>query len=253
MSSETVEVEKVLLIDDFPFRRASVASFIERWTGKANLALELATDCPTGDHDLKNLKLIIVCSGGLTTDDPKAVEKLAAIRAWSPSCPIVILSDNCDSGTVLGALRMGVQGFIPTQLDPLVAIEAMKFVFAGGVFFPPSALLDRSGPEASFSAEAGKNLTERQTQVVELLQRGKSNKVIARELGMQESTVKVHVRQIMRKLGVSNRTQAALHVRERIRLDGVSKSFDAEQPATPLPAMAIRASTHTSASRRYFP
>jgi DNA-binding NarL/FixJ family response regulator len=244
--AEPTEMAKVLLVDDFPLRRAAIAAFLERWTTISRLMLDQATEWPpSGDQDYTNLKLIIVSVGGFPSEDFEVAEKLVAIRAWSPSCPIVVLSDSGDTSAVLRALKLGVQGFIPTQLDPHIAIEAMKFVFAGGVFFPPSALVNRPANEESFSSETGKNLTARQAEVIELLQRGKSNKVIARELGMQESTVKVHVRQIMRKLGVANRTQAALHVRGGTPVDDLPKS------STPIPALTIK--TGTAAARRYFP
>ena len=250
-SPESEEPAKVILVDDFPLRRAAYASLVERWTSQARLVLETAgTWSSSGDLATQSLRLIIVCTGGLSADDPKADEMIAAIRALVPACPIAILSDNCDSSTVLGALKLGVQGFVPTELEPHVAIEALKFVSAGGVFFPPSALITRSGQETTMS-ESGNGLTQRQTQVIELLQLGKSNKLIARELGMQEATVKVHVRQIMRKLGVANRTQAALQVRDRLGLNGDAKDDHRAPPTLPPAAMAVPA--RIASPRRYFP
>jgi DNA-binding NarL/FixJ family response regulator len=136
-----------------------------------------------------------------------------------------------------------VRGYIPTTFNPRVAVEAMRLVHAGGTFVPASALKqcgnghrrvqgDRSEvdepaaapPVAAPGAEAGngeallRELTPRQREVLRLLCEGKPNKIIAHALHMQEGTVKVHVRQIMKKLKATNRTQVAF-LANRVGLD----------------------------------
>jgi DNA-binding CsgD family transcriptional regulator len=108
-------------------------------------------------------------------------------------------------------------------IDPGVALRALGFILCGGTFFPPHALADLSqvsakstGAGAGTSSRSGSpitlpgGLTSRQREVLDCLRHGRSNKQIARELNMQEATVKVHIRQIMRRLGVKNRVQAAI-------------------------------------------
>jgi DNA-binding NarL/FixJ family response regulator len=95
-----------------------------------------------------------------------------------------------------------------------MVMQAIRLVLAGGVFIPPQVLAEEGTP-LSLQSESGDSprpracgFTPRQTEVFDLLRQGKSNKLIAYELRMQESTVKVHVRQIMRKLKAINRTHA---------------------------------------------
>jgi DNA-binding NarL/FixJ family response regulator len=152
---------------------------------------------------------------------PEAVTLLAGLRVSAPTIPAAVLSDHESPAEVVMALEAGAQGVISTRIDPVLMLHALRFIAAGGHFFPPKALLGEApSPEPvsehGFTSLCGLapptagGLTSRQYEVLRLLQEGQSNKRIARTLGLRESTIKVHVRQIMRKLGVANRTQAAL-------------------------------------------
>jgi DNA-binding CsgD family transcriptional regulator len=128
---------------------------------------------------------------------------------------VAVVSALDDPLEAVRALESGADGLLPATLAPDVATNALAFILTGGTFFPPEALRAASGGSrlggVDRRARAGRHdLTPRQQDVLELLGRGLANKCIARQLDMQESTVKVHVRQIMHKLGVSNRTQVAL-------------------------------------------
>ena len=122
-----------------------------------------------------------------------------------------------DSQCIGEALRQGIRGYIPTTLTSRILIEALRLIQAGGTFIPADALSEALSDRRSTAAETNSaaarlgacRLTPRQSQVLELLRSGKPNKIIAYELAMRESTVKVHVRQIMRKLHATNRTEAA--------------------------------------------
>ena len=103
---------------------------------------------------------------------------------------------------------VGIRGFLATDVSLDIAIETMKFVRAGGVFVPADSLLAARSNPSSASIEQCL-FTARQIAVLKLLRQGKSNKIIAYELTMCESTVKVHVRSIMKKLKAKNRTHAA--------------------------------------------
>jgi DNA-binding NarL/FixJ family response regulator len=93
-----------------------------------------------------------------------------------------------------------------------IAIEVMRFVLAGGTYVPPDCLLvtDQPGLPASTTVSRVSILTSRELSVVRAIQQGKSNKVIAHELNMCPSTVKVHVRNVMRKMNAKNRTDVAM-------------------------------------------
>ena len=115
----------------------------------------------------------------------------------------IVMSNIEDIALIRMTLEQGVRGYIPVSLPLEVAIEAIRLVEAGGVFVPASSLMAPSeGLHGPFTA--------RQAAVVEALCKGKANKRIAHELNMCESTVKVHVRNIMKKLHAKNRTEVAL-------------------------------------------
>ena len=126
--------------------------------------------------------------------------------------PTVVLSDSEAPGEVVDALNCGARGYIPTNLSLDVAVEAIRLVNAGGVFVPASCLAEaqshRRNP-APGAAGRDRVFTARQAAVVEAIRRGKANKIIAYELNLRESTVKVHIRNIMRKLKAKNRTEVA--------------------------------------------
>jgi DNA-binding NarL/FixJ family response regulator len=130
----------------------------------------------------------------------------------APRIPIIVLACNNDNELAKAAICQGAKGYIPVTLGFDIAIEAVRFVLAGGTYVPIDYLLIRSWPgnlppEAPPAPGA---ITARELAVVRAIQHGKSNKVIAYELGMCESTVKVHVRRIMKKLNAKNRTDVAI-------------------------------------------
>jgi DNA-binding NarL/FixJ family response regulator len=114
---------------------------------------------------------------------------------------------------VLHAIEAGARGYIPTSLSIDIVVEAIRLIAAGGVFVPASSVVTASSLRDKPAAN-GKDtqpiFTVRQTAVVKALCMGKPNKTIAHELNMRESTVKVHVRNIMKKLSARNRTEVAL-------------------------------------------
>jgi DNA-binding NarL/FixJ family response regulator len=145
----------------------------------------------------------------------------ARIREQFGDVPVIVLSDATTTlipQTVRAALKCGIRGFISAQTFEMRTVSAaIRFVIAGGVFAPVDLLLaDDVRPAPAHSEEEPPDgfLTPRQMTVLSLLQQGKANKIIAYELGMSESTVKVHIRNIMRKMGATNRTQAIYKLRQ---------------------------------------
>ncbi|MCT8973701.1 response regulator transcription factor [Microbaculum marinisediminis] len=127
--------------------------------------------------------------------------------------PIIIVADNEDPAHVLDALDVGAKGYVPSSVSLEVAVEALHLVLAGGTYVPASALIAsrHMAKDAAEASERSPNafFTDRQHAVIEKLREGKPNKIIAYELNMRESTVKVHIRNLMRKLNATNRTQVA--------------------------------------------
>lgn len=171
-----------------------------------------------------DLLLLSVGDAGLAADAGVGIEDLA--RQIAPT-PLVLLGDQHAGAQVAAAIRSGARGYVPSNLDLAELNEALRFVLAGGTFVPASALLDlvdhqlagepqpeplRQDPEAGSAACAARPLdllTPRERAVALRLRQGKPNKVIAYELGIQESTVKVFVQRILAKLHAANRTEVA--------------------------------------------
>jgi DNA-binding NarL/FixJ family response regulator len=228
LSSVKSQQPAILVFDPLILRRAGFGSFLRSWAEQRKLAIIEATPAVTAADAWTGAecRMAMLTVGGSTLSGPEAQDWIERVRARLPDAPLVIVSDRDDPDEVVSAFRAGARGFIPTSLEPAIALQALTFILNGGSFFPPTALLlqpprrcDDPGPGACRPDKGGGArsttlLTPRQQAVLEIVREGKSNKVIARELGMRESTVKVHLRQIMRKLGASNRTQVALYTTE---------------------------------------
>ena len=158
--------------------------------------------------------VIVLCSA--ECNEPEVESDIASLLRNTTNLSIILLSEREDTGSVLSALNRGARGFIPTSTAYDVAAQAIRLVRAGGTFVPAHTLLASKNsieklPLNSENTRTGL-FTARQLTVVEALRQGKSNKIIAYELNMCESTVKVHVRNIMKKLGAKNRTEVAFRM-----------------------------------------
>jgi DNA-binding NarL/FixJ family response regulator len=170
-----------------------------------------------------NLLILYIRSAGVA--DNWVQEQLQLIRSERPEMSVIMISDRDDADDVIEALNYGIRGYIPTSIASEVAIAALTLIEAGGTYIPADVLrpggieCEAEPAAAEFEAEPAAtaapqmperlNLTSRELAVIDLLREGNPNKVIANRLSMRESTVKVHVRNILKKLRVSNRTHAA--------------------------------------------
>jgi DNA-binding NarL/FixJ family response regulator len=170
----------------------------------------------------KQLDLDVVIYYIHAGDIPEAaiVGNIGKIRQAIPNVRIVVLSDvshEHQPNAIRTMLNGGAHGFIPTRTTGiLITIAAIRFVKAGGTFAPLDQLLTNQLDTGASPPEAARKspLTSRQMAVLSYLQQGKANKNIAYELGMSESTVKVHIRNIMRKMSATNRTEAAFKAQQ---------------------------------------
>lgn len=152
------------------------------------------------DFDLLLLDLRLPGAGGLST--------LERVRRDHPVLPVVVVSALDDAATVRAVLARGALGYIPKSSTSEVILGALRLVLSGGRYVPPEILAGESGAAAAPSSREEVHLTDRQREVLALMIQGKSNKVICRELGLAEATVKIHVTAILRALQVSSRAQA---------------------------------------------
>jgi DNA-binding NarL/FixJ family response regulator len=169
---------------------------------------ESVRDCI--QHSDMLLDLIVYHSHDSASVD---LDDVAALGDAFSSVPLVVLSDatSMEPTRIREVLIRGASGFILTSRTGLKGvISGLKLVGLGGTFVPKEFLFTDQQPLPRQTSEPGR-LTQREIAVLGLMKHAKRNKVIAYELGLSESTVKVHVRQIMLKMGAANRTQAALN------------------------------------------
>jgi len=164
-----------------------------------------------------NFSAILLHTGSRRVTDPAVAEEIEKlVREFKPA-PVLVLGDSDDIMQVLRALEIGARGYVPSSVGIQVCLEAIDLALAGGVFVPASSLVGmrhRLETGVTASPPLGGMFTERQAEVVEALRRGKANKIIAYELKLRESTVKVHIRNIMKKLKATNRTEVACKVND---------------------------------------
>jgi DNA-binding NarL/FixJ family response regulator len=141
-----------------------------------------------------------------------AVSKLAREVVGSP---ILVLSYRNDVDLARAVLEIGAKGFIPGTMEFQLVLETARFVAAGGSYLPAELLSDRRAPVMT-SAVSSRGVTSRELEVVKAIRQGKPNKIIAHELNMCESTVKVHIRHVMKKLQARNRTDIAIKSAELV-------------------------------------
>ena len=160
---------------------------------------------------LKHASAAIVILSWMEASDEANTKVLDALSELAPNVPVVVLAQKNDLDLARTAIRHGAKGYIPCTLGFDITIEAVRFVLAGGTYVPMDCVL-ATGPGvlASLASRPSGGVTAREATVIRALQQGKSNKVIAYELNMCESTVKVHVRNLMKKMKAKNRTDLAM-------------------------------------------
>lgn len=238
--SQTVEKPFVTIIDSKSLRRAIIASFLEPWANSNDLRLTPFNldQAREALHAKTNLRMVILNVGGESIAVPENLQQLKALRELATGVPFTVISDREDAQEVAAALGSETNGFIHRGIDAELACEALSFILHGGSYFPPSAvrqlqrqpgqaeseqaenpeggLTDSSQPESNHSGNGTNDLTVRQQEVLKRVCLGESNKMIGRQLGMTEPTVKVCVGQLMRKF--QQAAETAEHRERRLRL-----------------------------------
>jgi DNA-binding NarL/FixJ family response regulator len=190
--------------------RAFVRECIRRSMQPA-FSLPVITYSTLADLDLRDASAELLMLSLIDTSAEACASTLKAVSELAPSIPIVVLGSTSDVDVAHIAIRHGARGYIPCTMEYDITVEAVRLILAGGTYVPVDCLLatGRPNPETQISAPA-RLITSRELAVVRAIQQGKSNKVIAYELNVCESTVKVHVRNVMKKLRAKNRTEVAI-------------------------------------------
>lgn len=217
---------KLALVDDRPLRRALVVQLLS--AGGADFSIQPVSspaELLSAHNRVDRIDVILFNAGTSSLSDPAVQQRLSALMAAAANTPVAVLCDrqfppsaHDELHHVVEAMCGGLYAYLPTSLEPRVVVEVLRLVCAGGRYLPADALIGqlrqavaaRAVHEEVTDGGKARHFTPRQLDVLSLLRQGRSNKAIGRALDMQESTVKVHVRQIMRKLNATNRTHAAL-------------------------------------------
>jgi DNA-binding NarL/FixJ family response regulator len=212
---------KFLLVDDHALIREALRGVLKDLDAGATIfeasrwgeAMPLIEEHP-------DLTLVLLDLG---LPDKDGFAALADARVKHPAVPVAILSATCDHDSVVRALDLGAVGFLPKAGEREVMLNALRLMFAGGVYIPPEILNPAASPSASGPPAARRpegpvpspgdlGLTARQVDVLALMMLGKSNKAICRTLDLAEPTVKNHVTAILKALKVNNRVEAVITV-----------------------------------------
>ncbi|HEY7076054.1 MAG TPA: response regulator transcription factor, partial [Solirubrobacteraceae bacterium] len=138
---------------------------------------------------------------------------LRALRERAPEARVIVLTSFGDDDRLFATLRAGAAGYLLKDVEPADLVRAIRTAHAGQSPLSPAVaarVIDELAHGGGHRA-APEELTPRELEVLRLIARGRSNKVIARELGMAEKTVKTHVSHLLAKLGLADRTQAAVY------------------------------------------
>jgi DNA-binding NarL/FixJ family response regulator len=160
---------------------------------------------------------ILLILGDRSATDQRVRTELQDGLVELEGIPLIVLADAEGPAEILAALEAGARGYVSTSASIKVLGNAIALAVSGGTFIPASCILGLKGVIGT-TQESGSRLSDlftgRQTAVANALKQGKPNKIIAYELNMCEATVKVHVRNIMKKLGATNRTEVAYKLTE---------------------------------------
>ncbi len=199
---------KILIADDHALFRDGLAMRLEEIN--PDIILHQAATFSQALKILDKETDINMVIADLDMPDMKWEDGIRELKSKSPNTSLVVISASEDIRNIRKILATGIKGYIPKRSDPKIMHNALKLILDGGTYIPP-ALIETSSEYTSTSHKnGGKTLTNRQSQVLDLIAQGKSNKQIAYEMGVSEATVKLHINALLRSLKVNNRTQAVV-------------------------------------------
>jgi NarL family two-component system response regulator LiaR len=199
-------VIRVLIADDHAVVRQGLRTFLDLQED-----IEVVGEAADGAEALDAAERLApdVVLIDLVMPGVDGIEAIRRLREHAPDARAIVLSSFVDDDKLFPAVRAGAAGYLLKDVQPQELVEAIRTVHGGGALLHPQVaarLLEEMTEDP---------LTPREREVLVLIGRGMPNKLIARDLGLSEKTVKAHVSSILGKLGVSDRTQAALYaVRE---------------------------------------
>ncbi len=203
---------KLVLVDDHSLVRQGLADLLSRGAGMEVLATTGRAD-ETFDLLRQHKPDLLILDLRMSPTD--GITLLKSLRERGENTPVLVLTMSEAAEDLAAALRLGVRGYLLKDMEPADVIDAIRRAARGELVVAPSiagklATILQSGDEPGSAASLVKQLTGRERQILGYVAAGMSNKAIARALGISHDTVKLHVRHILAKLGLSSRVEAAV-------------------------------------------
>jgi DNA-binding NarL/FixJ family response regulator len=228
----------LVVIEHHVLTRTCILGILKREFAEFEV-VELAA---TGDLtciSARDIRLVMLNIGDKLLADPTVEQRLILLEELCPGVPVALLSSRDDEDTATTAMQRGIRGFFSTSIPVEIAIAGLRLVLAGGVYRPlpivsqvdtpalltttadvdlpePPAISNGKGSTSGLIEGPVAELTPREQQVLEGLELGLPNKLIAARLNLSENTVKMHIQHIMRKCSAHNRTEAVLRCSGRL-------------------------------------
>ncbi|MQA75667.1 MAG: response regulator [Solirubrobacterales bacterium] len=200
---------RVLVVDDHAVVREGLRTYLELQDGVA--VVGEAGDGEAAIREAQALRPDVILMD-LVMPRLDGAAAMRELRRLLPATRVIVLTSFADDARLLPAIRAGAAGYLLKDAEPREVVRAIRAASAGEALLDPSVaarVVEAIARPAA--AEPAERLTPRERQVLGLIARGMPNKLIARELGIAEKTVKTHVGHVLAKLAVSDRTQAALY------------------------------------------
>jgi two-component system nitrate/nitrite response regulator NarL len=204
---------RVLVIDDHALFREGLRLLLQSLDAAVDVSLTSTIEQATRAASEGSFDLILM---DWHLEGLSGAEGLAALREASPHSRVVVLSGEKSASLIRSVVDLGAVGFIPKDISPERLMQALQTIAGGGIYLPATVLSGVENPGAKAAGGtalrditmAFPGLTQRQGEVLTATLRGLPNKLIARELGISDGTVKTHLSVIYRELGVQSRTEA---------------------------------------------
>jgi two-component system, NarL family, response regulator LiaR len=197
---------RILIVDDHSVVRQGLRMFLS-----LDKEIEVVGEASSGEDAVDRVAELLpdVVLMDLLMTGMDGVQATEIIRQRFPNTEVIALTSVLEDNAVVGAIRAGAIGYLLKDTESEELVKAIRAASSGQVQLSPKAA-ERLMREIR-APESPEKLTERETEVLRCLAEGKSNKEIAKELVVSETTVKTHVSNVLMKLGVPSRTQAALY------------------------------------------
>ena len=199
----------VLIVDDHAVVREGLRAFLELQDG-----IEVIGEAGDGREAIEEAGRLRpdVILMDLVMPRLDGVEAMRELHGRVPAARVIVLTSFPDDKRLVPALRAGAAGYLLKNVEPQDLARAIRLADAGEAMIDPAVAARLVDALVEAGGNQGPKLTRREQEVLELIGLGLANKRIALELGISEKTVKTHVSHVLAKLGVSDRTQAALYV-----------------------------------------